>query len=312
MRRAVRATSMRAMRRAVRATSMRAMRCQSFRMLVRPGHGRCSFRLATADARSAWPRPQSARLLQEVHDRRLGIGRIRRRISVDLPRVPGGLPPVRRHPLSIALYASSMRSYGPRWTATAASPAWRFGRVHLARSFKCARDLDAEVAQYRRARLLRVVVEEDVVAVSPQPWLAANELPDLVQRRPPRRANRARRDLAPHRGQLAGVNSLYVDGDGHSSIVNQVGQRGVKGVRTPITDGDRTLVEVATGCHRARWAAENWPPGRGRRAEPASASGSDGNGLAAGFNRRNADVRSPSVARRKALMLGSFTPEAAL
>ena len=84
----------------------------------------------------------------------------------------------------------------------------RFGRVHLARSFKGARDLDTEVAQYRRARLCRVVVEKNVVAISPQAWLAANELPDLVQGRPPRRANRARRDLSPHRGQFAGVNRL--------------------------------------------------------------------------------------------------------
>jgi hypothetical protein len=30
----------------------------------------------------------------------------------------------------------------------------RFGRVHLAGSFKCTRDLDTEVAQYRRARLV--------------------------------------------------------------------------------------------------------------------------------------------------------------
>ena len=43
----------------------------------------------------------------------------------------------------------------------------RFGRVHLARSFKCARDLDTEVAQYRRARFGRVVVEKNVVAISP-------------------------------------------------------------------------------------------------------------------------------------------------
>src|SRR5207244_3649245 len=99
---------------------------------------------------------------------------------------------------------------------------WRFGRVHLARRFKCARDLDAEVAHYRRARLVRVVVDEDVMAPSPQPRLAANELPDLAHRRPPRRANRARGDLAAHRGQLAGVNSLYVDGDRHSSIVAKV------------------------------------------------------------------------------------------
>jgi hypothetical protein len=39
-------------------------------------------------------------LLQEVHDRRLRAGRIRCRMSVDLPRVPGGLPPVRHHPFS--------------------------------------------------------------------------------------------------------------------------------------------------------------------------------------------------------------------
>ena len=94
----------------------------------------------------------------------------------------------------------------------------RFGRVHLAGSFKCARDLDTEVAQYRRARLSRVVVEKNVVAVGPQAWLAANEGPDLAQGRSPRRAHRARRDLAPHRGQLARVNRLYVDGDWHLSI----------------------------------------------------------------------------------------------
>ena len=66
----------------------------------------------------------------------------------------------------IASCASFMRSYGPRWTVTAASPAGCFGRVHLAGSFKCACDLDTEVAQYRPARLSRVV-EKNVVAVGP-------------------------------------------------------------------------------------------------------------------------------------------------
>jgi hypothetical protein len=32
------------------------------------------------------------------------------------------------------------------------------------------------------------------------------------------RAHRARQDLVPHRGQLARVNRLYVDGDWHLSI----------------------------------------------------------------------------------------------
>ena len=84
---------------------------------------------------------------------------------------------------------------------------WRFGRVDFSCSLKYARDLDTEVAQYRRARFARVVVEKNVVAIGPQAWLAANERPDLIQGRPPRRANRTRHDLTPHCGQLAGMDS---------------------------------------------------------------------------------------------------------
>jgi len=92
----------------------------------------------------------------------------------------------------------------------------RFGGAHLAHSFKCARDLDTEVAQYRRTRQRGVVVDKNVVAMIPQAWLRANELPDLAQGRPPRQTNRARRDLAPHRSHLARLNSLQVDRNEHS------------------------------------------------------------------------------------------------
>ena len=159
-------------------------------------------------------------LLQEVYDRRLSVGRIRCRISVYLPRVSSGLPPVRRHPFFdrvVHLVHSMVRA---AMDGDGDLARWRFGRVHIARSFKRARDLHTEVTQYCRARLRRVVVEENVVAVCPQPRLATNKLPDLAQGWPPCRANRARRDLAPHRGQLARENSLYFDGDGHSSIIN--------------------------------------------------------------------------------------------
>jgi len=98
---------------------------------------------------------------------------------------------------------------------------WRFGRVHLARSFKCARHLDAEVTAYWRAGLRRVVVEENVVAVRPQPRLATNQVPNVADGRPPRRANSARRNLAPYRSELAGVNSLRVDRD-RRSIIDQI------------------------------------------------------------------------------------------
>jgi hypothetical protein len=112
-------------------------------------------------------------LLQEVHDRRLRAGRIRCRMSVDLPRVPGGLPPVRHHPFSdrnVRLVHAVIRS---AVNAAGSLACWRFGRVHLARSFKSARDLNTEVAQYRRIWPSRVVVDENVGAVSAQPRLGA-------------------------------------------------------------------------------------------------------------------------------------------
>jgi len=43
---------------------------------------------------------------------------------------------------------------------------WCFGRIHLARHVKHASDLDAEVAQYRRSWLFRMVVEKDVEATT--------------------------------------------------------------------------------------------------------------------------------------------------
>jgi len=134
--------------------------------------------------------------------------------------VSSGLPPVRRHPFSdrvVRLVHSVVRA---AMDGDGDFARWRFGRVHIARSFKRTRDLYTEVTQYCRARLRRVVVEENVMAVRPQPRLATNKLPDLAQGWPPRRANHVRRDLAPHRGQLAGENSLHVDGDGHFSIIN--------------------------------------------------------------------------------------------
>src|SRR5579884_1403732 len=94
----------------------------------------------------------------------------------------------------------------------------RFGRVHFAGSFECARDFDTKLAQYRRSGLSLVVVEKNVVAVGPQAWLAADEGPNLAQGRSPRGGHCARRDLAPHRGQLARMNRLYIDRDWHLSI----------------------------------------------------------------------------------------------
>src|SRR5215472_4780433 len=89
-------------------------------------------------------------------------------------------PPIRRHPFSDRVVRLVHAIVRAAVDGDGSLAPWRFGRVNLARSFKCARDLDTEVAQYRRARLCRVVVEKNIVAISPQAWLAANELPDLA------------------------------------------------------------------------------------------------------------------------------------
>ena len=116
-----------------------------------------------------------------------------------------------------------MRLYGSAADGDSSFAPWRFCRVHLADRFKCARHLNTEVAQDLRARLFRVVVEEDVVAVGPQPWLAAKELPQTLSSAasmPSQTAPGAtsRRTAA----QFAGVNRLYVDGERHWSMLDQI------------------------------------------------------------------------------------------
>ena len=86
---------------------------------------------------------------------------------------------------------------------------WCLGRLHLSCGRKRERDLDAEVARNPRARLLRVVIER---RCGRQPIVRAGCgcVPDLGERRTPCRTSRVRRDLTPHRGQRARVNSLDV------------------------------------------------------------------------------------------------------
>ena len=106
-------------------------------------------------------------LLQEVHDRRLGVGWIRRRISVYLPRVPSGLPAFAAIHFQTASCASFMRFYGPRWTATAASPPC-VSVAYTSPSVSNVRVTSTPKSHTIGARLSRVAVEKNVVAVGPQ------------------------------------------------------------------------------------------------------------------------------------------------
>src|SRR5689334_19549842 len=98
-----------------------------------------------------------------MNDRRLGVNRIGRRISVYLPGAPGRIPSVRCHPAVDRVIRLVHTIVRPAVDSYSSLAPWRFGRIDLARSFESAGDLNAEVAQYRPARLRRVVIEEDVV-----------------------------------------------------------------------------------------------------------------------------------------------------
>src|SRR4051794_19326142 len=84
-----------------------------------------------------------------------------------------GLPPVGRYPFADRIVRLLHAVVGTAVDGDGSLAARRFRRIYLACSFKCARDLDTVIAQYRRARLRRVVVEKDVVAVRPQSWPAS-------------------------------------------------------------------------------------------------------------------------------------------
>src|SRR3954469_5988207 len=66
-----------------------------------------------------------------------------------------------------------------------------------------------------------MVIEKDVVAVGPQPAFATDEIPHLAERRAPCGTDCTRCDRAPHRGQYARLNALHLNGNGHTSILNQ-------------------------------------------------------------------------------------------
>ena len=85
--------------------------------------------------------------------------------------------------------------------------------------FKCTRHLEVEVALYRRARLLRVMVEENACGRQSAALAGCEEVPDLAQGKP--HAEATAPGETSHRSQFAGVNSPSVDGDRHWSIVNQ-------------------------------------------------------------------------------------------
>jgi hypothetical protein len=129
--------------------------------------GRCPSKRPLPEARE--------RYLQKVHDRRLSVCRIRRRISVVLRRASGGLTSVRRYPFFDRVVLLIHTVVRPAVDGDGSFATWRFGRVHLARGFKCARDLDAERRTVSARSACSVVVEENVVPSVHSPgWLRMN------------------------------------------------------------------------------------------------------------------------------------------
>lgn len=74
-----------------------------------------------------------AALLKEVHNRRLSVGWIRRRISVNLPYVPRRLPAVGLHPLGDRVVGLVHPVVWPAMDRHSGFAPWRLSRVDLTR-----------------------------------------------------------------------------------------------------------------------------------------------------------------------------------
>ena len=85
-------------------------------------------------------------------------------------------------------------------------------RSDLAGWSELPRDLDAEVGLHRIA----MVIDEDVVSISPQSRLRAQECPNLIERRPPDIPHSVCGNLAPDRSQQSRRNDFDLDVWTHS------------------------------------------------------------------------------------------------
>src|SRR5262245_24144562 len=86
-----------------------------------------------------------------------------------------------------------------------------FDRTHVAFALEAAHDLYAEVDVHRDISAGRVMIEEDVMSVGAQAGARAEERPDLVERRPPRRADGADRHAPADGCQRPGCDGLDCD-----------------------------------------------------------------------------------------------------
>lgn len=102
-----------------------------------------------------------------MHDGRFGLGRIRRWITVNLPRLPGRFSLVRCHPLYDCVVRLAYAAIRTAIDTDYSLAGWRFSREYIACGFECPHDLNAKVAQDRCTSFTRMMVKKDVVAVSP-------------------------------------------------------------------------------------------------------------------------------------------------
>ena len=71
--------------------------------------------------------------------------------------------------------------------------------------FKRARDLNPEVHVHRQVAARGAVIEKHVVPIGAQARLGPQELPHLIERRPPRSSGAADSDMTPDGGKLGRV-----------------------------------------------------------------------------------------------------------
>src|SRR3989441_5655442 len=153
---------------------------------------------------------------QQIDDLRLELRRVVCPIAIDFPRAPAEGATGRRAPRmdrvicgSEVVIASDMSGHGDLACG-------RLCTDYLAFALKGPNNLNAEVNVHRCITMGGMMVEEAIMPVGSQAFMAAEELPDEIKRRLPDAANVSTERAPPHRGER-----LRADGFGDNLIIHQ-------------------------------------------------------------------------------------------
>src|SRR5262252_1966380 len=173
------------------------------------------FKVTPTYPRDAWNKRLGSASTQQIDDLRLELRRVVGPIAVDFPRAPAEGATGRRAPRMDRVICGSEFVIATDMSGHNGFACGRLCTDDLAFALKGPHDLNAEVNVHRCITMGGMMVEEAIMPVGSQAFMAAEELPDEIKRRLPDAANVSTERSPPHRGER-----LRADGFGDNLIIH--------------------------------------------------------------------------------------------